>query len=114
MSSSCRTSGEPNRAWTMAFIGLLRGHLWWRCAAVPLGSVMEPVRPGLRRPLHRRTAPDGEGWRHATEPPRRRAVPRRLTDDLGAVVGVDRPPRRVVSLVPSLTEALAETVPERL
>jgi ABC-type Fe3+-hydroxamate transport system substrate-binding protein len=37
-----------------------------------------------------------------------------LTDDLGAVVGVDRPPRRVVSLVPSLTEALAETVPERL
>jgi ABC-type Fe3+-hydroxamate transport system substrate-binding protein len=35
-------------------------------------------------------------------------------DDLGAVVDLPRPPRRVVSLVPSLTEALAVTVPERL
>jgi ABC-type Fe3+-hydroxamate transport system substrate-binding protein len=37
-----------------------------------------------------------------------------LTDDLGTPVDLPRPPRRVVSLVPSLTEALAETVPERL
>jgi ABC-type Fe3+-hydroxamate transport system substrate-binding protein len=37
-----------------------------------------------------------------------------LTDDLGTDVDLPRPPRRVVSLVPSLTEALAETVPERL
>jgi ABC-type Fe3+-hydroxamate transport system substrate-binding protein len=37
-----------------------------------------------------------------------------LTDDLGSHVDLPRPPRRVVSLVPSLTEALAETVPERL
>jgi ABC-type Fe3+-hydroxamate transport system substrate-binding protein len=37
-----------------------------------------------------------------------------LTDDLGTAVDLPRPPRRVVSLVPSLTEALAETVPERL
>ena len=35
-------------------------------------------------------------------------------DDLGTPVDLPRPPRRVVSLVPSLTEALAETVPERL
>jgi ABC-type Fe3+-hydroxamate transport system substrate-binding protein len=37
-----------------------------------------------------------------------------LTDDLGTAVDLPRSPRRVVSLVPSLTEALAETVPERL
>ena len=36
------------------------------------------------------------------------------SDDLGTPVDLPRPPRRVVSLVPSLTEALAETVPERL
>ncbi len=36
------------------------------------------------------------------------------TDDLGEPVPLPRPPRRVVSLVPSLTEALAETVPDRL
>ena len=36
------------------------------------------------------------------------------TDDLGTAVRLPRPPRRVVSLVPSLTEALAVTVPERL
>jgi ABC-type Fe3+-hydroxamate transport system substrate-binding protein len=36
------------------------------------------------------------------------------TDDLGTPVDLPRPPRRVVSLVPSLTEALAVTVPERL
>lgn len=38
-------------------------------------------------------------------------VPR---DDLGTPVDLPRPPRRVVSLVPSLTEALAVTVPDRL
>jgi ABC-type Fe3+-hydroxamate transport system substrate-binding protein len=37
-----------------------------------------------------------------------------LRDDLGAPVAVHRPPRRIVSLVPSLTEALAVTVPDRL
>ncbi|RBY81118.1 cobalamin-binding protein [Blastococcus sp. TF02-09] len=37
-----------------------------------------------------------------------------LHDDLGTAVGLPRPPRRVVSLVPSLTEALAVTVPDRL
>ncbi len=35
-------------------------------------------------------------------------------DDLGHPVRFARPPRRVVSLVPSLTEALAATVPDRL
>jgi ABC-type Fe3+-hydroxamate transport system substrate-binding protein len=38
-------------------------------------------------------------------------VPR---DDLGAVVGLRRPVRRVVSLVPSLTESVAATAPETL
>ena len=42
------------------------------------------------------------------------AGPCTRADDLGTAVEVPRPPRRVVSLVPSLTEALAETVPERL
>src|SRR3954466_12761133 len=37
-----------------------------------------------------------------------------MRDDLGAPVDLPRPPRRVVSLVPSLTEALAVTVPDRL
>ncbi len=37
-----------------------------------------------------------------------------MIDDLGTPVGLPRPPRRVVSLVPSLTEALAVTVPDRL
>lgn len=32
-------------------------------------------------------------------------------DDLGAPVGLDRPPERVISLVPSQTEALAVSVP---
>ncbi|CAM4473468.1 helical backbone metal receptor [Nocardia ninae] len=36
------------------------------------------------------------------------------TDDLGTAVGIDRPPRRVVSLVPSLTEAVAVSCPEIL
>jgi ABC-type Fe3+-hydroxamate transport system substrate-binding protein len=36
------------------------------------------------------------------------------TDDLGHPLVLDRPPLRVVSLVPSLTEALTVTVPERL
>jgi ABC-type Fe3+-hydroxamate transport system substrate-binding protein len=36
------------------------------------------------------------------------------TDDLGHPVPLPRPPQRIVSLVPSLTEALAVTVPERL
>jgi ABC-type Fe3+-hydroxamate transport system substrate-binding protein len=35
-------------------------------------------------------------------------------DDLGYRVDLPRPPRRIVSLVPSLTEALAVTVPDRL
>ena len=35
----------------------------------------------------------------------------RLVDDLGAPVALDGPPQRVVSLVPSLTEAIARTVP---
>ena len=35
-------------------------------------------------------------------------------DDLGTAVPLAGPPRRVVSLVPSLTEALAVTVPDRL
>lgn len=39
---------------------------------------------------------------------------RRVLDDLGVPVEFERPPRRIVSLVPSLTEALAVTVPERL
>ncbi len=37
-----------------------------------------------------------------------------LTDDLGHPVGLRRPPERIVSLVPSLTEALAVSVPGRL
>jgi ABC-type Fe3+-hydroxamate transport system substrate-binding protein len=37
-----------------------------------------------------------------------------LYDDLGHPMRFERPPTRVVSLVPSLSEALAETVPERL
>lgn len=37
-----------------------------------------------------------------------------MNDDLGHPVPLDGPPRRIVSLVPSLTEALAVTVPERL
>ena len=34
-----------------------------------------------------------------------------MLDDLGAEVALDRPPKRVVSLVPSLTEAIALTAP---
>ncbi|QBX54991.1 cobalamin-binding protein [Nocardioides seonyuensis] len=37
-----------------------------------------------------------------------------MRDDLGADVPLDAPARRVVSLVPSITEALAASVPERL
>jgi ABC-type Fe3+-hydroxamate transport system substrate-binding protein len=37
-----------------------------------------------------------------------------MKDDLGAEVPLERPPRRVVSLVPSLTEALAVSAPELL
>ncbi|RBY90832.1 helical backbone metal receptor [Blastococcus sp. TF02A-26] len=37
-----------------------------------------------------------------------------LLDDLGTAVPLAGPPRRIVSLVPSLTEALAVTVPDRL
>ncbi|MEV5838513.1 helical backbone metal receptor [Nocardia sp. NPDC052112] len=37
-----------------------------------------------------------------------------MTDDLGASVPIDRPVRRVVSLVPSLTEAVAVSRPEVL
>jgi ABC-type Fe3+-hydroxamate transport system substrate-binding protein len=42
------------------------------------------------------------------------STPGSLPDDLGVAVPLPRPPRRVVSLVPSITEALAVTVPERL
>ncbi|TKJ34379.1 helical backbone metal receptor [Blastococcus sp. CCUG 61487] len=45
-----------------------------------------------------------EGRKHAFGP----------RDDLGTAVELPAPPRRIVSLVPSLTEALAATVPERL
>lgn len=44
----------------------------------------------------------------------RRGSRQRLADDLGYPLDLDRPPERIVSLVPSLTEALAVTVPERL
>jgi ABC-type Fe3+-hydroxamate transport system substrate-binding protein len=37
-----------------------------------------------------------------------------LDDDLGHPVRLERPPTKVISLVPSLTEALATTVPDRL
>jgi hypothetical protein len=37
-----------------------------------------------------------------------------LLDDLGHPLSLARPPQRIVSLVPSLTEALAVTVPDRL
>lgn len=37
-----------------------------------------------------------------------------LKDDLGHPLTLTKPPRRIVSLVPSLTEALAATVPDRL
>ncbi len=37
-----------------------------------------------------------------------------MQDDLGAAVPLTAPARRIVSLVPSLTEALAVTVPDRL
>lgn len=37
-----------------------------------------------------------------------------MNDDLGHPVGLDRPVRRVVSLVPSLTEAIAATDPDLL
>jgi ABC-type Fe3+-hydroxamate transport system substrate-binding protein len=40
--------------------------------------------------------------------------PGRLTDDLGHRIDLGRSPQRIVSLVPSLTEALAVTVPDRL
>jgi ABC-type Fe3+-hydroxamate transport system substrate-binding protein len=42
------------------------------------------------------------------------AISAGLVDDLGEPVPLAGPARRVVSLVPSLTEALAVTVPERL
>ena len=37
-----------------------------------------------------------------------------LSDDLGTPVALPEPPRRIVSLVPSLTEALADAVPGAL
>jgi ABC-type Fe3+-hydroxamate transport system substrate-binding protein len=37
-----------------------------------------------------------------------------LVDDLAYAVSLLTPPRRVVSLVPSITEALATSCPERL
>ena len=41
-------------------------------------------------------------------------MPVTLADDLAYAVSFPTPPRRVVSLVPSITEALATTCPERL
>ena len=41
-------------------------------------------------------------------------MPVTLADDLAYAVSLPTPPRRVVSLVPSITEALATTCPERL
>jgi ABC-type Fe3+-hydroxamate transport system substrate-binding protein len=38
----------------------------------------------------------------------------RLADDLDHPISFEQPPRRIVSLVPSLSEALAVTVPDRL
>ncbi|SFO71503.1 ABC-type Fe3+-hydroxamate transport system, substrate-binding protein [Geodermatophilus dictyosporus] len=49
-------------------------------------------------------------WRDPAAGPFRHVT----TDDLGEPVPLAGPPRRVVSLVPSLTEALAVTVPDRL
>lgn len=37
-----------------------------------------------------------------------------MRDDLGAEVPIDAPARRIISLVPSLTEAIAATAPDRL
>jgi DNA-binding MarR family transcriptional regulator len=98
-----------------------------------LVEITDPGRAGGRRghrtaqsrgvqPAGDDLAPDGGPGRH---PPRRpprgrrlRAVtdrpPDGLTDDLGHRVGLGRSPERIVSLVPSLTEALAVTVPDRL
>lgn len=44
----------------------------------------------------------------------REPVVRRAVDDLGYAVELASPPRRVVSLVPSITESIAETCPEVL
>jgi ABC-type Fe3+-hydroxamate transport system substrate-binding protein len=41
-------------------------------------------------------------------------IVRHMTDDLGSSIELAGPPQRIVSLVPSLTEALAVTVPGRL
>ncbi|HJE61798.1 MAG TPA: helical backbone metal receptor [Nocardiopsis listeri] len=46
--------------------------------------------------------------------PARRSGRTRFEDDLGRPVVSDAPPRRIVSLVPSLTEAIAHTVPGAL
>lgn len=43
-----------------------------------------------------------------------RVVPTTTRDDLGHPVALPRPPQRIVSLVPSITEALATDVPDRL
>lgn len=40
--------------------------------------------------------------------------PTLLTDDLGYPIALPEPPQRIVSLVPSLTEALASCVPQAL
>ena len=59
--------------------------------------------PAAPRPsLRSRRAPAAGPFQHVAR------------DDLGTPVELPGPPRRVVSLVPSLTEALAVTVPDRL
>ena len=37
-----------------------------------------------------------------------------LYDDMGTAMDIPRPPSRIVSLVPSLTEAIAATMPDAL
>ncbi len=72
----------------------------------------DPAAPRRPPPGHRRERASGgeEGVLLPAAGPFQHVT----TDDLGTAVELPRPPRRVVSLVPSLTEALAVTVPDRL
>ena len=56
--------------------------------------------------------PDGPAHRADVHSPYTEPV--MVVDDVGVALELPRPPTRVVSLVPSLTESLALTVPERL
>jgi ABC-type Fe3+-hydroxamate transport system substrate-binding protein len=58
--------------------------------------------------------PRGLGASLRTGPHELTAAPCTRADDLGTAVPLAGPARRIVSLVPSLTEALAVTVPDRL